>query len=392
MKIGRGKKMNPLKILVLGAKLQGVEALYLAKKAGYYSMAVDCNRHAPGARLADEFIEADVQNEAILFPLFLKADVVLPVIEDEQVLKQVVNYGKRSGTEIIFDLNAYQISKSKEKSNALFLERHLPIPKDYPDCDYPVILKPDDQSGSKNILKAFNTKEVEQYLKKNKDKKTIVQQYLTGRSFSVEVIGNGETYYFPQITEVVTDEAYDCKRIIAPAVINDSEKAQIMEIAESLAVRLQIKGIFDIELISDQGQLKLLEIDARLPSQTPISVYHSTGMNMIEMLVKLRLGDQAEIQIKAAKAVCFYQQIEVSNGMIRVLGEHIMGECRNLKIIQGLFGCKEAITDYEEGSRSWKGIIIVTGKDQNEAKKQFNQFIECMQVETGIKHWCLVEG
>ena len=32
-----------LNILIIGAKLQGVEAMYLARKAGYYIVAVDHN-------------------------------------------------------------------------------------------------------------------------------------------------------------------------------------------------------------------------------------------------------------------------------------------------------------------------------------------------------------
>jgi len=75
-----------INILIIGAKLQGVEAIYLAKKAGYHVTALDHNADAPGRDLADNFIKADVFDEEEILQLFLKADVVLPAIEDYEVI------------------------------------------------------------------------------------------------------------------------------------------------------------------------------------------------------------------------------------------------------------------------------------------------------------------
>lgn len=379
-------------ILVIGAKLQGVEAMYLARKAGYYIVAVDHNADAPGVCLADEFVKADVFEEDVLLPLFLKADIVLPVIEDYDVLLKVEEYGKKTGVQVMFDTKAYQVTCSKEKSNELFLRNKLPLPALYPHCAYPVILKPDGQSGSKYVKKAFSAFEVEEYLENHKDNKTVIQEYLEGPSYSLEVIGDGTNFYFPQITEVIVDKEYDAKRIVAPANVTPCEERQLLELGQSIAESLKINGIFDIEVISHSGKLKLLEIDARLPSQTPISVYHSTGMNMVEMMTNLKLGHTEAVCVLPAKQVCSYQQIHVCNGTIEVLGEHAMGSCRNLKVCEGFFGCTEAITDYKEGSLDWSAIIIVTGDTERQTQENFLGFIEQMKAGTGIENWVLREG
>lgn len=381
-----------IQILIIGAKLQGIEAMYLARKAGFYIIAVDHNENAPGADLADEFIKADVYDEKRMLSLFSNADVVLPVIEDSKILTKVNEYGIKTGTNVIFDFNAYHISCSKEKSNELFLSNQLPVPRSYPDCEYPVILKPDGKSGSSNVVKAYNAGEVEEYLKINKNDKTVIQEYLQGRSYSIEVVGDGTHFYYPQITEVVVDKQYDCKRIIAPANIKPFEEEQMITIAQKLANSLKINGIFDIEVISDDGKLKILEIDARLPSQTPISIYHSTGINIVEMMTNLTLGNVEKDRMIKPKRTCFYQQIQVRNGTIQVLGEHIMGSCRHLRIIKDFFGSTEAITDYQEGSIDWKAIIIVTGKDEKQASENFLLFIQNMKEKTGIQKWKLIEG
>lgn len=381
-----------LRLLVVGAKLQGVEAMYLARKAGFYVMVADRNADAPGILLADEAVITDVYDENTMLPLFQKIDAVLPAVEDIHVLLKLEEYGGKTGKPVIFDRSAYSISCSKQNSNRLFVENRLPVPAVYPDCGYPVILKPDGLSGSQFVRKAFNPSEVEAYLTMHELEGTVIQEYLEGPSYSLEVIGDGENYFFPQITEVICDQNYDCKRIIAPAALSPSEEQQMLAIGESLARSLHIKGIFDIEVISHHGQLKLLEIDARLPSQTPVSVYHSTGINMVEMLVHIALGQVEKVRVLPTRQVCFYQQIQVSSGQISVLGEHIMSACRNLRIREGFFGSTDAITDYSEGSSDWKAIIITTGADRHQAQERFHDFIACVKQELGLADWDFIEG
>jgi len=365
-----------IKILVIGAKLQGIEAIYLAKKAGYFVTVIDHNPQAPGVGLADHYVEADIFDSDRILPCFLKTDFIIPVIEDPAVLDRIRDYSGKTGARVIFDWNAYEISVSKQRSNELFDSCGLALPQPYPQCGYPVILKPDGSSGSSQVCKAESRQELEQYLQHHKGEDIVIQEFLKGPSYSLEVLGDGEHFFFPQITEVVTDESYDCRRITAPAQLTPSEEEQMREIGQKLAAALKIKGIFDIEVINHNGVLKLLEIDARLPSQTPISVYHSTGMNMVEMLVRLAAGAAAEIVTNKTRRVCIYQQVQVSEGKVRTVGEHVMGSSRNLRVIRDFFGAQEAITDYTAGSHVWKAIIVVTGKDVEEAEQKFMTFIQ----------------
>ena len=62
---------------------------------------------------------------------------------------------------------------------------------------------------------------------------------------------------------------------------------QFQDLGLRIAAKLTMTGIMDVEVINDQGILKVLEIDARLPSQTPTAVYKSTGTNMLELLYDL---------------------------------------------------------------------------------------------------------
>ncbi|NTV90971.1 MAG: 3-methylornithine--L-lysine ligase PylC [Clostridiales bacterium] len=379
-----------IKVLIVGGKLQGIEIAYLAKKAGYYTIILDKNGDAPAIGLADRFVKENVFSDLGMLRLFEEADAIIPAIEDDMVLHKLLEYGEITGKKVIFDEGSYRISSSKTASNKLFESLDLPLPGKFPECQYPVIIKPDNLCGSSQVKKACSREEAEAIIA-GMDGEIVIQEYLEGRSFSLEVIGDGENFYYPQITEVITDESYDSKRIIAPGQIGRELEEQFLGIACKLAESLKIKGIFDIEVICHNGTLKLLEIDARFPSQTPVSIYNSSGINMVEMLVGMATctchGGEA---IK--NEVCLYQQIVVGSDEIRVQGEHIIGDCRKMTLIQGFFGADEGITDYCEGKTSWKAIIIITADTCRNAYEKFRQCMENIRRKMNNPNLVLIEG
>lgn len=379
-----------LKLLVIGGGLQGIEALYLARKAGYATILVDRCKNASGRGLADCFVVSEVSASQVLCSLFRKADLVLPALENATALRQIQKYGELTHTPVIFDLAAYEISSSKSRSNKLFARLRIPTPEVEPK-NYPLILKPDGASGSTEVVRAESAAEVIDYLAGHRGSETIIEEYLEGRSFSLEVIGDGECFYFPQITEIITDEAYDCKQVIAPAVITLDEKRQFYEIACRLAAALPIKGIFDIEVISHRGRLKVLEIDARLPSQTPISIYHASGMNFVEMMANLTLGKGIAPLLRDKGSVCCYQQIRIADGVLQLAGERIMKEARSLKLIEHFYGADEVITDYYVGSADWRAIVIITAGSEVQAQEKFKAFIGRMQKKLKLEVRGIVE-
>lgn len=362
-----------IKILIVGGKLQGTEIAYLAKKAGYYSVLLDKNTDIPAKGLADRFIQGNVLSKEKMLKLFREVDIVIPALENKEILEMLLEYGDITNTKVIFDKKSYHISSSKKLSNKLFEKLKLPLPEKYPNCKYPVIIKPDNLSGSSSVYKAFSKDEVGSIIAQM-DGEIVIQEYLEGDSYSLEVLGYGVSFFYPQITEVVVDKDYDCKRIIAPAKISSDLSEQLYFMAEKLAKYLKIKGIFDIEVINDNGTLKLLEIDARFPSQTPISVYQSTGINMVKILVELVLGTFTEIK-KTIHKVCYYQQIVVDDYSIKVIGEHVIEGCTNLRIVEGFFGADEAITDFVEGCSNFIAIIIVTADIHENA---YDKFLMCI--------------
>ena len=134
-----------------------------------------------------------------------------------------------------------------------------------------------------------------------------------------------------------------------------------------VAERIKLRGLMDMEVILHDGQLKPLEIDARLPSQTPTTVFHSTGVNMVSLLAELFLTGNTKIdQMKQAQTT-IYEHVKVMKDNIEAMGEHIMSGVGPLKSCQGLFGAHEVITNFHPDLNEWVATLIHKGNNMEEA-------------------------
>lgn len=378
-----------MKIAVIGGKLQGVEACYLAKKANWHVTLIDKNDNVPARNMCDEFLEWDVTRDEEKFLDCLKeVDFIMPAMENMAALQSLSLYGERLNIPFAFDHEAYKISSSKIKSNQVFLETETPMPQLWPDCKLPLVVKPSGSSGSEGVFKV----KTEEELKKLQGKPEIfeewvVQEYLTGPSYSIEVIGYQGNYQVYQVTELDMDEHYDCKRVFAPAGLDHCLIEDFNRIGLTLANHLSLQGIMDVEVILHQGQMKVLEIDARLPSQTPTVVYKSTGVNMLDVLGRSFIGRSLpKIEFQELRGAV-YEHIQVTENSIKVLGEHIMGEAGPLRLIPEFFGCDEAITDYQPGKKEWVATLINIGNTREEAWKKRCAAIDRISKELHIDNY-----
>jgi len=368
-------------IAVVGGKLQGVEACYLARKAGWEVVLVDRNPLAPARGLCDAFILADVRQGEDLGRLFQKADLVLPALEDAAALKALARRAQEGDLPLAFDPGAYSISSSKRRSDRLFAELGLPVPRPWPDCQFPLIVKPSAGSGSRGVRIIKDRDELRALFPDLAPPPgLVVQEFLEGPSYSIEVIGRAGAYETFQFTELFMDSGYDCKRVLAPAELGPDLAGEFESLATSIAQAVELTGIMDVEVILNGGKLKVLEIDARLPSQTPTAVFWSTGWNLIEILSEsVRSGAPVRKKTPLRNRAVVYEHIHVTPGCLTVAGEHVMAAAGELRLHADFFGADEALSDYMPGRREWRATLIVTGADRGEAMERRGQVVETIR-------------
>ncbi len=374
-----------MRVVIVGGKLQGVEATYLAHKAGWEVVLVDRNSTVPASGLCDVFYQLDVTSEVVNLPRAIKtADLIIPALEDAEGLKCLKERAAREDIPLAYDAAAYAVSSSKKKSDFLFAKLGIPAPKPWPKCDLPVVVKPSNSSGSRGIRRINKLEELTA-LVTSEPSNWVIQEFLEGPSYSLEVVGVRGDFVSLQPTEIVVDSQYDCKRVLAPAGLSSTINKEFKAIAIAIADALNLSGIMDVEVIFHNGTLKVLEIDARLPSQTPTVVNKSIGINMLELLYDVFVTGVIPtiVDVHCERGVV-YEHIKVSPGILEVWGEHIMANAHPLKLYEHFFGADEALTDFESGCSPWVATLIITGDSRAEAWNKRCQVIKNIRDYFGL--------
>ncbi len=349
---------------VVGGNLQGIEATYLAQKAGWEVIVVDRKPDAPAAGLCERYIQLEVTSGNDLGPALKSVDLVIPTLENQTALAYLDQWTRAEGIPFAFDPGAYAITSSKLKSNHLFANLGLPVPAPWPNCKLPVIAKPSQGSGSRKIT-VFNEANSLRHHIKESNEEWVIQEFVKGPSYSLEVIGFSDQYIPLTVTDLRMDAGYDCKRVLAPTNLPQSLISDFEQMSIELARALRLKGLMDIEVILHQNTLKVLEVDARLPSQTPTAVYWSTGLNMVRLVGELFLNRLNEPRTVAGPPrSVVYEHIKVSPNMLAVAGEHIMADTVDLRVEHNFFGADEAITNYAPGRDNWVATLIISEADR----------------------------
>lgn len=360
-------------VAIIGGNLQGVEAAYLAKKAGWEVLLIDKNPRAGASLMCDCFLPLTITAQSDPHEILKDVDLIIPALENNGVLGILKKWSLETAIPLAFDMEAYSVSSSKKKSDRIFREIHIGAPKPWPECGFPVVVKPDSESGSRGVKIIHDEKELSSsYPSEDSLSKMVAQEYLEGPSYSIEVIGLPGNYIPLQVTELYMDSDYGCKRVLAPSGLDSRLVREFEQMAIRIAERIGLKGLMDVEVILHDGELKALEIDARLPSQTPTAVFQSTGINMVKLLGELFLTGKMNINNTNRPQTTIYEHIKVIKNHIEAMGEHIMSGIGPLKLFQGLFGADEVITNYHPDRNEWVATLILKGKNTEEVlgKKQ----------------------
>ncbi|MDZ4132888.1 MAG: 3-methylornithine--L-lysine ligase PylC, partial [Dethiobacteria bacterium] len=126
-----------MRVAVVGGRLQGLEALYLAKKAGWETVLIDRNSNVPALNFCDRFFLRNVSSEEGMAVALDGVDLIIPAFENRPALGQLTDVASKLRLPIAIDLKAYDVSASKSVSDRLFAELGVPAPRPWPECAFP---------------------------------------------------------------------------------------------------------------------------------------------------------------------------------------------------------------------------------------------------------------
>ena len=376
-----------MRLAVVGGALQGMEAVYLASKAGIETTVLDRKGTAPALSICDDPVVLDpTKDPEGARRIFEDCDAVIPACEELDLLHCLDGMLKGTDVPLLFDMHSYEISCSKNRSNEIMESVGVPLPGKWPECGFPVIVKPSSQSGSIGVSVAFNQDDVDRGLEtvRGLNDEPVIQEFVHGKSVSIEVIGNGRTARSYVTTEVVLDTNYDCKMVRCnPDIMSKEDDDLFAKIGKDVAEDMGLSALMDVEAILTPKGLRVLEIDARIPSQTPAAIQAATGVNLLEELMFTALGK--ETGRVRAEGSSVYRHVVMKDGVLRACGEKEFGRVREPRMVSGLFGADDVITDYEPGKSEWRATLITHGPTEEEVDRRCASSIERILDECSVE-------
>jgi len=371
-----------VRLALVGGRLQGLEAAYLAKKADITTILIDREPNTPASTLVDENHVFDIIKQENLFTKLCKTvDAVLPTTENMKTLVFLEKTSKRLEIPFLQDNNAFWITSNKIRSKNFLISQQVAVPRPWPDATFPLIVKPARLSGSVSVLKVSTPSQLPHIMNavRQIDQEVIVEEFVEGLAVSLEVLAiNGNSIPF-QVTDLEFDESYGCKRVTAPTVLSNHVKKKFIETGLKITKGLILHGLTDVQsIVSPSNSLKTNEINARLPSQTPTVVFHSVGINIVDELANLFLENTLPSNKVGVEKGVVYQHVCIQDHSLKVQGEHILSDAKNLTHELGFFGADEAITNFLSDSidnEKRVATLLVRDKTLKEAKKKMDAVI-----------------
>lgn len=172
------------------------------------------------------------------------------------------------------------------------------------DWEFPVFAKPRQGAGSRGVRLVPDRAALEAL---PTDEDLIVQDYLPGEEYSVDVIADAQGNVVAAVPR--TRARVDSGVAIAGRTVRDPE---LETTASSLAQAIGLVGVANVQLRRDRaGRAVLLEINPRFPGALPLTI--AAGVDIPSLVVDLFLGRElpAKVPFREVASVRFLEDVIV---------------------------------------------------------------------------------
>ena len=322
--------MMQKRLLVLAAGILQVPVIKKAKEMGVYVIAADGDPNAVGLKYADKAIVVNITSEedvlkvareeqidGVIHPCSEVSMNVMGRLNDELGLSGITR------EQAIRATNKHLMREAFEKGNApspiSILTENAENAWYHLQNDFASdgILKPSRNSGSRGIAKVTSNMDKDDFLKaynvafnESRDKSVLIEQFIEGPEFSVEIIvWNGEVNVL-----TVTDK----KTTGAPHFVELGHnqpscysKKEVETLKAAAVAGVKALGVNNCACHAEaklmDGKAYLMEIGARLGGDfiSTELTHLSTGIDMVAAAINVALGVKPDLSVKEEpKGVC----------------------------------------------------------------------------------------
>ena len=322
--------MNKKRLLVLAAGILQVPVIKRAREMGVYVIAADGDPNACGLKYADKSIVANITSEeemlrvareenidGVIHPCSEVSMSVMGRINDELHLSGISKEQAIRATNKHLMREAFEKAGAPSPKSRCFTDVEVAWGSFCTDFTGACILKPSRNSGSRGIAKISSNIKMDEFARlfeisknESRDKQVMLEQFIEGPEFSIEIIvWNGKVNVLT-VTDKKTTEAPHFVELghnqpsCFPSKTVEKIKAAAMAGVKALGVN---NCACHAEVKVQDGEPYIMEIGARMGGDfistvlTPLS----TGVDMIAAAVNCALGIEPDLTPKAEpQGVC----------------------------------------------------------------------------------------
>lgn len=394
------------RLLVLASGILQVPVIKKAKEMGIYVIAADGNPEAVGLQYADKAVIVNITSEEDMLRVAReeKIDGVIHPCSEVSMnvmgrLNEELGLSGITKEQAICATNKYLMREAFEKGNA-------PSPKSvltkstedawvqFMAFDGDGILKPSRNSGSRGIAKVakgIESKEsfVEKYkvaLNESRDKSVLIEQFIEGPEFSIEIIvWNGEVNVLT-VTDKKTTEAPHFVELghNQPSCFSGAEVAELKAAAVAGVKALGVNNCAcHAEAKLQNGKAYLMEIGARLGGDfiSTELVHLSTGIDMVAAAINCALNIVPCLEPTEEKhGVCIRYFCPKPGKLVSISNTEILNDPR--VYLWELYHKEGDMIPEVTSSLCRSGHVIVTEETPQKAIELAEKLIEEVKMET----------
>lgn len=262
--------------------------------------------------------------------------------------------------------------------------------------DFPYIVKPAEDSGSNDVKLCYNRREIEEQVQAILSKevnmrnqrmhpKVLIEEYIGGDEYSVEVLGTGKDLITIGITEKTTKGSpyFIEDRHIFPSRI-PVELTALIERSVQLAIGElgHLNGAVHAEVKVEAGGCYIIEINPRLAGgMIPELIKQATGIDLLELHVRSFIESIDSMMYETAHYSGIQFVTTSSTGVLKAIN--------GVEEIERFSGFHMASLDSKKGKRVRKprnssdrlGYVIVTSSSYEGLKEKLNSIEEVLSIE-----------
>jgi biotin carboxylase len=395
-------------IFFVGAGVESLPGITLAKSMELTVVASDIDPKAPGLQAADYAVLADAYSaeetlsavRAVTESTGLKLNGVISLgVDAPLTVASVASFFGLKGVSI----QTARLSSDKLLMKEQFQRSQLPIPrfakavggddiKDYRDLWRRVVVKPVDSRGARGVLKIDSHSEIDpnwafHYAKGfSPSGRVMVEEFLEGPQVSTEsLVVDGVAH-----TLGLADRNYGDFSRFSPHIIEDGGHLPtqlssdtrfailklIQEAADSIGLA---NGVIKGDIVVSNGQPHIIEVAARLSGgyfcthEIPLS----TGVNFVGHAIRQALGESINAIDLKARLDCAVAQryLFPSPGRVRSVSvPSWIGADPDVQLFELRIGVGDIVPEpVHHPSRS--GVVITTGKSVEDAIRKAERVI-----------------